>query len=88
MTSSHVGLDGGDSVFGFMGENIVISSSLLELLVVEHKSIISGCTCIASHDNQVLAQVHFPLAYIRSTYGTAFSLCSTIGRHAQFGGSQ
>ena len=36
MTSSHIGLDGGDSVFGVIGENI--SSSLLELLVVEHKS--------------------------------------------------
>ena len=46
MTSSHVGLDGGDSVVGFIGENTVISSSLFELLVVEHKSIISGCACI------------------------------------------
>ena len=47
MTSSHVGLDGGDSVFSFIGENIiVISSSLVELLVDEHKSIISGCACM------------------------------------------
>ena len=59
MTSSHIGLDGGDSVFGVIGENN-ISSSLLESLVVEHKSF----QAVASHDNQVPAQVHFPLAYV------------------------